>query len=108
MAYKGAAPVRQAVLAQEVNMTLTPPASMRGFIERGQLQAIAYKGAKRASALPNVPTMTEQGFADTVLTACWGVFLPAGVPAPVLRQTGQVERPALLNLPHAVLRDQVR
>lgn len=81
--YKGAAPALQAVLAQEVDMTVTSPASMRGFIERGQLQAIAYTGATRAPALPNVPTMTEQGFSDSVLTAWWGVFLPAGVPAPV-------------------------
>ena len=81
--YRGAAPALQAVLAQEVDITVTSPASLKGFVERGQLQAIGYTGTSRTPALPAVPTMGEQGFADTVLSAWWGVFLPAGVPPAV-------------------------
>lgn len=81
--YRGAAPALQAVLAQEVDITVTSPASLKGFVERGQLQAIGFTGATRTPVLPNVPTMGEQGFQDTVLSAWWGVFLPAGVPPAV-------------------------
>lgn len=81
--YRGAAPALQAVLAQEVDITVTSPASLKGFVERGQLQAIGYTGAARTPTLPNVPTMAELGFKDMVLSAWWGVFLPAGVPPAV-------------------------
>ena len=81
--YRGAAPALQAVLAQEVDITVTSPASLKGFVERGQLEAIGFTGTARTSVLPNVSTMGEQGFKNTVLSAWWGVFLPAGVPAAV-------------------------
>lgn len=81
--YKGAAPALQAVLAQEVDITVTSPASLKGFVERGQLKAIGYSGPTRSTVLPGVPTLAEQGFGNAVLAAWWGVFLPAGVPVPV-------------------------
>lgn len=81
--YRGAAPALQAVLAQEVDITVTSPASLKGFVDRGQLMAIGYTGTARTPVLPNVPTMAEQGFQDAVLSAWWGVFLPAGVPPAV-------------------------
>jgi len=77
--YRGAAPALQAVLAQEVEITVTSPASLKGFVDRGQLQAIGYTGVARTAVLPGVPTLVEQGFPDAVLSAWWGVFLPAGV-----------------------------
>lgn len=93
--YKGAAPALQAVLAQEVDITVTSPASLKGFVDRGQLQAIGLTGTARAPALPAVSTMGEQGFPDLVLSAWWGVFLPAGVPAPVSDKLGAMIGAAL-------------
>jgi tripartite-type tricarboxylate transporter receptor subunit TctC len=93
--YKGAAPALQAVLAQEVDITVTSPASLKGFVERGQLQAIGYTGTVRTPTLPSVPTMVEQGFPDVVLSAWWGVFLPAGVPPAVSDKLGAMIAAAL-------------
>ncbi|WP_083745767.1 tripartite tricarboxylate transporter substrate binding protein [Variovorax sp. KK3] len=93
--YKGAAPALQAVLAGEVDITVTSPASLKGFVERGQLQAIGYSGTARTPTLPAVPTLQEQGFQDAVLSAWWGVFLPAGVPAPVSDKLGAMIAQAL-------------
>lgn len=81
--YKGASPALLALITQDVDITVTSPASLKGFIDSRQLQAIAFTGSKRSAILPNVPTMIEQGFPDFVLSAWWGIFLPAGVPAPV-------------------------
>lgn len=81
--YRGAAPALQAVLTREVDITVTSPASLKGFIDRGQLMAVGYSGAARSPVLPSVPTLGELGFKDAVLSAWWGVFLPAGVPTAV-------------------------
>ncbi|NBQ89033.1 MAG: tripartite tricarboxylate transporter substrate binding protein, partial [Betaproteobacteria bacterium] len=51
--YRGAAPALQAVLAQEVDITVTSPASLKGFVERGQLKAIGFTGTTRTSVLPS-------------------------------------------------------
>lgn len=93
--YRGAAPALQAVLAQEVEITVTSPASLKAFVERGQLQAIGYTGNARTPVLPNVPTMTEQGIPDMVKSAWWGVFLPAGVAPAVSDKLGDMITAAL-------------
>ena len=48
------------------------------------MRALAVTGAKRSRALPDVPTMIEAGFPGIDVEAWWGVFVPAGTPAPVV------------------------
>lgn len=93
--YKGAAPALQAVLAQEVHITVTSPASMKGFVDRGQLQAVGYTGANRTPMLSATPTLVEMGLPDAVLSAWWGIFLPPGVPAAVSDKLGSMISTAL-------------
>lgn len=95
--YKGAAPALQAVLAQETHITVTSPASLKGFVDRGQLQAVGYTGSTRTSVLPTVPTLVEMGMSDAVLSAWWGVFLPPGVPVAVSEKLGAMIHAALLS-----------
>jgi len=78
--YKGAAPAMMGLISQDVDITVTSPASLRGFVESGKLKAIGFTGAKRSAILPDVPTMDEQGFSNVQLSAWWGIFLPSGVP----------------------------
>jgi tripartite-type tricarboxylate transporter receptor subunit TctC len=39
---------------------------------------------KRASTLPEVPTMAEAGLPDFVVTSWFGLLVPAGTPAPIV------------------------
>jgi len=48
------------------------------------LRAIAVAGAKRASALPDVPTVAEQGVAGFEAFSWFGLVAPAKTSAPVL------------------------
>jgi tripartite-type tricarboxylate transporter receptor subunit TctC len=48
------------------------------------VRALAVTGGKRSRALPDVPTMIEAGFPNIAVEAWWGVFVPAGTPAPVV------------------------
>jgi tripartite-type tricarboxylate transporter receptor subunit TctC len=48
------------------------------------VRALAVTGANRSRALPDVPTMIESGFPNITVEAWWGLFVPAGTPAPVV------------------------
>ncbi|RPJ48988.1 MAG: tripartite tricarboxylate transporter substrate binding protein [Betaproteobacteria bacterium] len=53
---------------------------------RGKLRAIGVSGAKRASALPDVPTLQELGLKDFALTQWQAVVAPAGTPRPLIER----------------------
>ena len=50
----------------------------------GKLRILAVSSAKRASALPDVPTLQELGLSDSDVTPWWGVVVPAGTPRPIV------------------------
>lgn len=53
-------------------------------IREGKLRALAVTSAQRIGALPDVPTMTELGFQDFVISAWFGVYGPADMPKPIV------------------------
>jgi len=62
-------------------------------IRAGKLRAFAVSSAKRASSLPEVPTMQEAGFAGFDLSQWQGVLAPAGTPrAVVQRLNGEIAK----------------
>lgn len=73
--YKGSAPARTAMMSGEVGAmidgTLVP------MIKDGSLRALAVTSEERVEALPDVPTMKEQGV-DMVYTSWHGVLAPKG------------------------------
>ncbi|MFV0334814.1 MAG: Bug family tripartite tricarboxylate transporter substrate binding protein [Tropicimonas sp.] len=73
--YKGSAPARTALMAGEVGAmidgTLVP------MIRDGSIRALAVTAGERVPALPDVPTMKEQGV-DMVYTSWHGILAPAG------------------------------
>jgi len=85
--YKGAGPALTAVVAGEIQvMFATAPLGMP-HIKAGRLRAIAYNGAKRASFLPDVPTVIESGVTGTDMPPSWhGLLAPAKLPPAVLRK----------------------
>jgi tripartite-type tricarboxylate transporter receptor subunit TctC len=53
-------------------------------IRSGKLKALGTGGAKRTSLLPDVPTIAEAGVPGYDMNNWWGVFAPAGTPAPII------------------------
>jgi tripartite-type tricarboxylate transporter receptor subunit TctC len=53
-------------------------------ISTGKVRALANAGAKRPSALPDVPTIAEQGLAGFDASSWYGLVAPARTPEPVL------------------------
>jgi tripartite-type tricarboxylate transporter receptor subunit TctC len=48
------------------------------------MRAIATTGEKRATTMPDVPTLIEQGFPGITAYAWWGIYAPAGTPKPII------------------------
>jgi len=99
-AYKGESPMLQDLVGGQIQLTFASLQSARPYIESGRLKALAVTGTQRMSALPKVPTMTEQGIKDEVfrVTGWVGMSAPAKTPADVLARVGTEVR-ALLAQP---------
>ena len=84
--YKGAGPAIAALLGGEVQMMFVTTPLGLPHIQSGKLKALAYTAARRASFLPNVPTMAEAGLPAMTLDAMswYGTFAPAKTPQPIL------------------------
>jgi tripartite-type tricarboxylate transporter receptor subunit TctC len=66
----------------QIGSTALPPTTPH--IQGGRLRAIAVTGAKRTSALPDVPTMAESGFKGQEADTLQGVLLPVGTPKAIV------------------------
>ncbi len=53
-------------------------------VKAGKLFALGSTGATRTSALPDVPTIKEQGYSNLEFSSWFGVVAPAKVPADIL------------------------
>ena len=81
--YKGAAPSLVALASGEVGFMILNVLDPQPFIKQGKLRGLATTGAKRSPALPDVPTLLEQGV--KVEAYLWsGFFAVARTPAPIV------------------------
>ena len=81
--YKGAGPAYQDLMPGRVDLFFDNSATAQPHIEGGRVKAIAVSSRERLSALPNVPTVRENGV-DFDLEAWIGYFVRAGTPAPIV------------------------
>ena len=82
--YKGFAPMAQDVMGGQLDLGMATVAVLSPFIAGGRLRGLAVSSAARSPAMPDVPTLSEQGFPGFSGLSWWGVFAPAGTPTPVL------------------------
>ncbi|MDH6590220.1 tripartite-type tricarboxylate transporter receptor subunit TctC [Variovorax sp. TBS-050B] len=83
--YKGAAQVVTDVLANNIGVAFADIASPVPHIRAGRLVALGCTGSARGPALPEVPTLTEQGYRFDV-DGWYGVFVPAGTPREIVQR----------------------
>jgi tripartite-type tricarboxylate transporter receptor subunit TctC len=80
--YKGGGPAMTALLAGETNLGAQSPGVSDPHIKAGKIRVLGSWAGSRTAALPDVPTMKEQGF-DVEFYIWAGVFAPAGLPPDV-------------------------
>lgn len=82
--YKGGGPALLAVLSGEAQLMFSPMPSSIAMVKAGRLKAIAITSPKRASQMPDVPTIAEAGLPTYEFQGWYGLLAPAGVPQPIL------------------------
>jgi len=86
VSYKGSGEAITDVMGGRVDTYFSPISAGLPFIRAGKLNALAVTSAKRASQLPNVPTMTEAGVPKFDFILWFGLWGPSGIPAPVVNK----------------------
>ncbi|AHV93820.1 Bug family tripartite tricarboxylate transporter substrate binding protein [Bordetella holmesii] len=81
--YKGAAPAIQDLLGGQVDVMFIDLAAGLPNVKAGKLRVLAAATPERLKALPDAPTMAEQGVPDFTAYAWQGLVAPAGLPQPV-------------------------
>lgn len=81
--YRGGGLAVNDTVAGHVEMMIGSAALVAPHVAGGTLRPIAQLGPERLPALREVPTAIEAGFAGLEAEAWWGVFAPAGTPAPI-------------------------
>lgn len=84
--YKGGGPAAIALMGGEIAMIFGEPATIIQHVKAGKMKAIAVTSAKRALALPELPTVQETGIAGYDVTSWNGQLAPAGTPADIVRR----------------------
>ncbi|AVS75494.1 tripartite tricarboxylate transporter substrate binding protein [Paracidovorax cattleyae] len=82
--YKGSAPAVTDLLGNQIAIMFDNMPSAIQHVRSGKLRAIAVTTAKRSPELPDVPTIAEAGVPGYEATSWFGMFAPAGTPAPVV------------------------
>jgi tripartite-type tricarboxylate transporter receptor subunit TctC len=87
--YRGLAPAMQDLTAGRVDYLCDSPSTTLPQIKGDFVKVLATTGLKRAAALPQVPTVLEQGLPFDVTT--WqAIFLPKDTPDAIVQRLNQV------------------
>jgi len=78
----------------QISSTSMPPAVPQ--VRAGRVRAIAVTSARRSPALPDVPTVNEQGFSGFDDLTWTGVFAPAGMPQDLVNRLNAEINKALM------------
>ena len=81
--YKGGGPAITDLLAGHVPAFMAVISTSVPHVQSGKVRAIGVTGAKRADALPDVPTIAEAGVKGYLATNWYGLLAPGKTPANV-------------------------
>ena len=93
--FRGPVEALTEVLTGRVDFYFLPVAAALPQINDGKVVALAVSTAKRATALPNVPTTAEAGLKDAAFAFWNGLFVPAKTPREIVNRLYQETQKAL-------------
>ena len=93
--YKGSSPAVADLLGGQVQMMFDNMPSSLPHAKAGKLRALAVTSMTRSAALPDVPTMDEEGLKGFDATSWFGLLAPAGTPRDIVTKLNQAVVKAL-------------
>jgi tripartite-type tricarboxylate transporter receptor subunit TctC len=99
--YPGSPQAVTDLIAGRVTMFFSPASTVIGQIAAGKLVALATAATKRASVLPDVPSMAEAGMPDFDASLWLGIVAPAGTPQAAIDKIAKASEVAM-HTPSAV------
>ncbi|WP_370623726.1 tripartite tricarboxylate transporter substrate binding protein BugD [Polynucleobacter sp. AP-Reno-20A-A9] len=82
--YKGTGPALTDLLGGQVDLLCDQTTQTIPYIKDGRVKAFGTTTLKRLPAIPNVPTLDEQGLKGFEVKVWHGMYTPKGVPKPIL------------------------
>ncbi|NDH53090.1 MAG: tripartite tricarboxylate transporter substrate binding protein BugD [Betaproteobacteria bacterium] len=101
--YKGTGPAMNDLLGGQVDLLCDQTTQTVPIIKDGRVKVYGVTSLKRLNALPNVPTLDEQGLKGFEVKVWHGMYTARGTPAPVLEKINAALRAALQD-PNVALR----
>ena len=96
--FRGGPEALTEVMSGQVDFACMGISSALAFVREGKLLPLAVSTPKRSSALPDVPTTLEAGFANSDYNYWMGMFVPAKTPPDIVERLRQ-EMEKVLQLP---------
>jgi len=93
--YKGSAPALTDLLGGQIDMMFTTVASVAQYIKGERLRPLAVTSASRSAAYPDLPTIAEAGVPGYAAESWYGIYVPAGTPAPIITRLNQAVHAAV-------------
>src|SRR5688572_24622437 len=87
--YKGVTQAMVGMMGGEVDEVVMPVSTALTHIRAGRVRPLAVLTEQRIPSLPDVPTGIESGVAGFTMPLWYGMFAPAGTPAPIVSRLGR-------------------
>ena len=84
VAYKGGALAQTDLMGGQIQAMFANLPEVLSQVQAEKLRPLAVTGNSRRASLPSVPTFAEAGFAQLDARSWFGLFAPAGTPAPIV------------------------
>ena len=98
--FRGGAPAIQSVIAGDTQVTFATPPSVLPMIQAGRLKGLAISARESSAMFPGLPGMAEAGLPEYGIDFWYGLFVPAGTPAAIIKKifdaaTAAMEQPGI-------------
>lgn len=98
--FRGGAPAIQSVIAGDTQVTFATPPSVLPMIQAGRLKGLAISARESSALFPGLPGMAEAGLPEYGIDFWYGLFVPAGTSAAIIKKifdaaTAAMEQPGI-------------
>jgi tripartite-type tricarboxylate transporter receptor subunit TctC len=84
VAYRGAGPIMQDIVAGQIEATFVNPATSLPHVRAGSIKVFAVTAKNRLAVAPDIPSMDEAGLPGFHFSLWAGLFAPAGTPKTII------------------------